>query len=242
MGSPPGVVDARRRVDDGRGGVAFAVGAARRRALDRQRRQRGVVVTARSTQPTPRLRRATRRVDATSAAATHERATSARASTSAAVGGTNPSPDQSAHAGRPTHRGGSSSCTPPNGGTLTGLSGCRPRSSRGIASRSASDLVVGQHVERARCAALPPASRLLPPSSSVVNMPSRRTRGPSPPPRRGRERLRGRRHVTSHAEVDGKCGGSGPGGRRRTATPRPGRVRRSRCGRSGVRVRRRGTP
>ena len=59
------------------------------------------------------------------------------ASTSASVWGLRPGPSQSAHSGVvPRTRGGSSSWTPPSRGRFTGLSGWRPRRSRGIASMS----------------------------------------------------------------------------------------------------------
>ena len=137
----------------------------------------------------------------------------ASASTSAAAGGTNPSPVQSAQRGpSPRTRGGSSSCTPPSGGRLTGLSGCRPRSSRGMASRSVDDLVVGQAP-----AELGP--RASPASVAVRTAEQQRREHPVAPEPVHRhddiDVVRGTRASAGEwsrlTVVDGKCGGSGCG-------------------------------
>ena len=119
--------------------VAGTLDVGRRRhraAVDRQRLQ-GVVVAAAGARAEgddggDEQEAAVRQDDAV-----HDRATRARARRAPPPAARTRRPSQPAHRGpSPRTRGGSSSWTPASGGTLTGLPGCRPRSSRGIASRS----------------------------------------------------------------------------------------------------------
>ena len=111
-----------------------------------------------------------------------------------------PRPGRAAMRLVPRAEGGSSSWTPPAAGRLTGLAGCRPRSSAGMSSRS---LTISKPESRAARAA---------PSRAASRRWSRRA-GAGGAGRRGRSR-----------------GGRWPPRRGPTSRPGPGRRRGRRCG------------